>query len=772
MKISLNWLNDFVDLKNLNSEQICKILTSCGLETGGVEIFNPVNNCGEFLIGEIVDCWPHPNADKLKCTLVDIGQEEKLNIVCGAPNARKGIKVVVAPVNANLVSFSGEKFKIKKSKIRGEVSEGMLCAEDEIGLSEDHEKIIELNTDLPNGSSLKKIYNDQEVIEIDITPNRADACSHLGVARDLKAVKNLHLNYPDLFKFKNVINNPKSAILCDECPRLSTVIVKNLKVTNSPVWIQERLKAVGIRSINNIVDITNYVMLELGQPLHAYDLASIENENLIIRKSQPGEKFLALNKENYELTGNELVVADEKKILSLAGVMGGLNSGVKENSTSILFESACFNSSIIRKTSKKLNLKSEASYRFERGTDPFITLTALQRVCFLLKQQQPDILFENVTDSFVKEPEYRKIYFNYERAKKLIGIEIPNETIAEILTRLDIRLENISHEGFTALVPPYRVDVCREADLIEEILRIYGYDNIPCEENFKMTILKDQFNNVANANFIKNKISKVLATRGFQEIFTNSLTSNENAADDKIVLINSVSSKLNAMRTSMLPNILEVVDYNFNHDQKVIKIFEIGKTYHKDVEKNIYEVEHCACAIANKKQKIFSFFDLKNEIYNVFRSLGFTNLKENLEEDGVEIFIQEEKVCSIKNIFHNDYEIFFADILLNKIPKLQMSVYSEISKFPSVVRDLSLVVNKNVSYQDVKKVVENFNSEFITDYKVVDVYEKNLSDKKTYTISFTLNSLKHTLSDKIIQTTMSNLIAEFENKIQAKIFEG
>ncbi|MDR2402019.1 MAG: phenylalanine--tRNA ligase subunit beta [Cytophagales bacterium] len=771
MKISLAWLSDFVDLKDIDCEQICKILTACGLEAEGVEIFNPVNNCGEFLIGEIVEAWQHHNADKLKCTRVDIGQEEFFNIVCGAPNVRKGIKVVVAPVNATLITFTGEKIKIKKSKIRGEISEGMLCAEDEVGLSNVHETIIELDTDLPNGSSLKKIFKDQEIVEIDITPNRADACSHLGVARDLRAVKNLSLHYPDLYNFKNIVVNPKPLTLCDECSRLSTVVVKNLKITNSPDWIQDRLNAVGVRSINNVVDATNYVMMELGQPLHAYDLSCIADENIFIRRARMGEKFRALNKEDYELTGNELVVADKEKVLSLAGVMGGLNSGVKNNSTSILFESACFDPSIVRKTSKKLNLKSEASYRFERGTDPFITLTALQRVCFLLQQQQPDILIENITDSFTKEPEYRKIYFNYERAKKLIGTEIPNETITEILTRLDVKLENISPEGFTALVPPYRVDVCREADLVEEILRIYGYDNVSCEENFKITILNDQFSEVANANFIKNKISNVLAARGFQEIFSNSLASSDDVDEDKVILANSVSSKLNSLRTSMLPNILEVVDYNFNHDQKVIKIFEIGKTYHREVNKNIHEVEHCACAIANKKQKIFSFFDLKNEIYNVLQALNFLALEEKLESNGVSIFVKDEKLCSIKTILHNGYEIFFADIILSEIPKLQMSFYTEISKFPNVVRDLSVVIDKNISYQDIKKIIEDFDSAFITDYKIVDVYEKEFADKKTYTISFTLHSLKYTLSDKIIQTTMSSLIAEFENKIQAKIFE-
>lgn len=770
MKISLEWLNDFIDLKNINAEQICQILTSCGLETNKGENFNPVNNCGDLIIGEIVDCWQHPNADKLQCTLVDVGKEEKLNIVCGAPNARKGLKVIVAPVNATLISFSGERFKIKKSKIRGELSEGMLCAEDEIGLSDSHEKIIELNTSLPNGTSLKEIYKDQEIIEVDITPNRADACSHLGVARDLKAVKNLSLNYPQLYNFKDIKRNPKSIMLCDDCSRFSTVSVKNVKITDSPDWIKERLNAVGIRSINNIVDITNYVMLELGQPLHAYDLSYItEDQNIFIRKSQPGEMFLALNKGNYELTGNELVIADKEKILSLAGVMGGLNSGIKNDSNAILFESACFTPSMIRKTSKKLNLKSESSYRFERGTDPCITLNALKRVCFLLKQQQPEVIIENVSDSFLKEPEYKKIYFNYERVRKMIGVEIPNETMGDILTRLDIILENVTHDGFTALVPPYRVDVDREADLVEEILRIYGYDNIPCDKNFSLKVLDDQFSEVTNLNLIKNKISDVLAFRGFQEIFTNSLTSSENTGTDGVLLINSVSSKLNSMRTSMLPSMLEVVDYNFNHDQKFLKLFEIGKTYHQGQDK-ITEIEHCSCVIANRKQTDTYFFDLKNEIYNVFQSIGFVHLKENLVQDGVEIFIENEKVCYLKSISYEDYEVVFADIILNEIPQLKMSVYFEISKFPSVIRDLSLILDKSITYQDIKKVVEDFNSEFISDYKVVDIYDKEL-DKKTYTISFTLSSLKNTLNDKTIQNIMTKLIGEFENKIHAKILK-
>ncbi len=771
MKISLSWLNDFIDLNQLSSEQICKTLTSCGLETGKLETFNPVNNCDELVIGEIVDCWAHPNADKLKCTLVDIGGEEKLNIVCGAPNARKGIRVVVAPVNATLITFSGEKFKIKKSKIRGEVSEGMLCAEDEIGLSNNHEKIIELDTDLPNGSSLKEIYKDQEVIEVDITPNRADACSHLGVARDLRAVKNLFLKFPDLHNFKDIISNPKFIHLNNDCNKFSTVTVKNVVVTESPKWIKERLRAVGIRSINNIVDITNYVMMELGQPLHAYDLSTINNENIFVRRANNGEKFLDLKNTNHELTENDLVVADNEKILSLAGVMGGLNTGINDNTTSVLFESAHFNSTVVRKTSKKLSLQTDASYRFERGTDPFMTLTALQRVCFLLKQQQPDILIENVTDSVVGILENRKIYCNYEYIDKLIGMKIPHDIIADILTRLDINLENITHDGFTAIVPLYRVDVCRKADLVEEILRIYGYDNIEYEENLNIVFFKDQFKDITKAHFIKNKISDILAARGFLETFTNSLTSAENTGDDKIVLLNSVSSKLNVMRTSMVPSLLEVVDYNFNHDQKVLKIFEIGKTYHR-YEEGAKEIEHCACMIANKKQKIFSFFDLKNEIYNVFQSLGFNKLNEKLENDGVDIFIEKEKVCSVKNIAHDNYEIFYADIILNKIPELKASFYSEISKFPNVIRDLSLIIDKKVTYQDIKNVIENFNSEFIIDYKVVDTYAKDDSDKKTYTLSFTLNSLKSTLNDKIIQTTISNLIAEFENKIHAQILEG
>ena len=771
MKISLPWLNDFVDLNNLSSEQICKTLTSCGLETSGIETFNPVNNCDELIIGEIVDCWPHPNADKLKCTLVDVGAEEKLNIVCGAPNARKGIRVVVAPVNATLITFSGEKFKIKKSKIRGEVSEGMLCAEDEIGLSDNHEKIIELDTDLPNGSSLKEIYKDQEVIEVDITPNRADACSHLGVARDLRAVKNLFLKFPNLHNFKDIITNPKFIHLNDDCKKFSTVTVKNVIVKESPKWIKERLQAIGIRSINNVVDITNYVMMELGQPLHAYDLSTINGTDIFVRRANKGENFLDLKNTNHELTENDLVVADKEKVLSLAGVMGGLNSGVKDNTTQVLFESAHFNSTLVRKTSKRFSLQTDASYRFERGTDPFMTLTALQRVCFLLKQQQPDIVIENVTDSVIGNLENRKIYCNYEYIDKLIGMKIPHDIIADILTRLDINLENVTHEGFTAIVPLYRVDVCRKADLVEEILRIYGYDNVVYEENLNIVFLKDQFKNITKAHFIKNKISEILANRGFLETFTNSLTSSENTGDDKILLLNSVSSKLNAMRTSMAPSLLEVVEYNFNHDQKVLKIFEMGKTYHREGE-NTREVKHCACMIANKKQKIFSFFTLKNEIYNVFHSLGFTKLDEKLTQDGVDIFIAEEKVCSVKNIAHDNYEIFYADILLEKIPGLKASVYSEISKFPSVIRDLSLIIDKKVTYQDIKEVIENFNSEFIKDYKVVDTYEKDGSDKKTYTLSFTLSSLKSTLNDKIIQTTISHLISEFENKIQAQILES
>lgn len=771
MKISLSWLNDFIDLSHLNSEQICKTLTTCGLETSGVEIFNPVNNCDELLVGEIVDCWQHPNADKLKCTLVDVGREEKLNIVCGAHNARKGIRVVVAPENATLITFSGEKFKIKKSKIRGEVSEGMLCAEDEIGLSDNHEKIIELDTDLPNGSSLKQIYKDQEVIEVDITPNRADACSHLGVARDLRAVKNLFLKFPELHNFKDIITNPKFINLNEDCKKFSTVTVKNVVVKESPKWIKERLQAVGIRAINSIVDITNYVMMELGQPLHAYDLSTIEGEDIFIRRAHNGEHFLDLKNNNHELTENDLVIADKEKVLSLAGVMGGLNTGIKDNTTDVLFESAYFTPTVVRKTSKKLSLQTESSYRFERGTDPFMTLTALQRVCFLLKQQQPEILIENVTDSVVGNLEYRKIYCNYDYIDKLVGMSIPHNTIAEILTRLDINLENVSHEGFTAFVPLYRVDVCRKADLVEEILRIYGYDNIAYGDNLNIVFFKDQFKDVTKSHFIKNKISEVLAARGFLEIFTNSLTSSENTGDDKIVLLNSVSSKLNAMRTSMLPSLLEVVDYNFNHDQKVLKIFEIGKTYHRSGD-SIYEVEHCACMIANKKQKVFSFFDLKNEVYNALQFLGFNKIEEKLENNGVSIFIDGEKVCSLKDINHNDHEIFYADIILHNIPELKASVYSEISKFPSVIRDLSLVIDKNVTYQDIRNVIENFNSEFIKDYKVVDTYEKKDSDKKTYTISFTLNSLKSTLNDKIIQTTISNLINEFENKIHAQILEG
>jgi len=768
MKISLSWLKDFVDINSLSAEQICKTLTLSGLETGGISTFNPVNNCNELIIGEIVDCWQHPNADKLRCTLVDIGAEEKLNIVCGAPNARKGIRVVVAPVNTTLITFSGEKFKIKKSKIRGEVSEGMLCAEDEIGLSNNHEQIIELDTNLPNGSSLKEIYKDQEVIEIDITPNRADACSHLGVARDLKAVKNLFLKFPELHNFKDVITNPKFVNIEENCKRFSTVTIKNIVVKESPDWIKERLRAVGMRAINNIVDITNYVMMELGQPLHAYDLSTIEGENIFIRKAHNGENFLDLKNKNHVLTENDLVITDKEKVLSLAGVIGGLTSRVKDDTTDVMFESACFNSTSVRKTSKKLSLQSESSYRFERGTDPCMTLTALQRVCFLLKQQQPDVVIENVTDSVVGNLEFRKIYCNYEYIDRLIGMSIPHDVIADILTRLDINVENVSHEGFTTLVPLYRVDVCRKADIVEEILRTYGYDNIIEDENLNIVFFKDQFKNVSKSHLIKCKISDILSARGFLEIFTNPLTSTENTGDDKITLLNSVSSKLNAMRTSMIPSLLEIINYNFNHDQKVVKIFEIGKTYHRE-ENNICEVEHCACAIANKKQQIFSFFDLKNEIHNVLKSLDFNNFDEKLEDDGIGIFIGEEKICTVKKISHPDYEIFYADIILGKLPELQASVFSEISKFPSVIRDLSLVIDKNVTYQDIKNVIKEFNSEFIKDYKVVDTYEKEGSNKKTYTLSFTLNSLKGTLNDKIIQTTISNLIAKFENKIQAQI---
>lgn len=812
MKISYSWLKDYIDIPE-SPEEIGQVLTSTGLEVENIESFEKVRGgLKGLVIGEVLTCSKHPNADKLSLTTVDVGGGKILNIVCGAPNVKAGQKVVVALVGTTLYPSKGEPFTIKAAKIRGEQSEGMICAEDEIGLGESHAGIMVLDTNVPNGTPAADYFNVQSdhVLEIGLTPNRADAASHIGVARDIKAAKKRVLNWPSVDGFKADENNPVTITVEDQqgCIRYSGLTIKGVTVSESPAWLQNRLRSIGLTPINNVVDITNFVLHEVGQPLHAFDADKIAGNKVIVKTLPAGTKFKTLDGKERSLLATDLMICSERDGMCIAGVFGGIDSGITDQTQDVFLESACFSPDYIRKTAMHHQLKTDASFRFERGTDPAITVYALKRAALLISEIAGGTISQ-VTDVYPKEVSDRQIIVKDKNVKRLIGKEIPRSEMFDILERLDIKVTAKEENSFAVAVPPYRVDVVQEADVVEEILRIYGFNNIELSDRTGTDFFADF--PVRDNEKYKRAISELLVSNGFFEIWTNSLTNKSYyeqhpvpVKGGPVEMLNKLSEEQGILRLSMLFTGLEVCVYNINRKQKDLKLFEHGKIYWKEARemkgsaKNsdivYHEEERLALYMTGQvetenwqhKTQSVSYYDLTQHVYEILRKTGFRNVKKSpLSESPFEygLVLSDEsaneigKVGKVKTSILKSFgirqELFYAELnssLLFKAanPKL---VIQEVSRFPEVRRDLSLVLDRQVSFDEIKELIHSIEKRLIKDIIVFDVYEgENIpQNKKAYAMGFTLLDETKTLTDDEIDKTMNRLISAFEQKLGAVI---
>jgi phenylalanyl-tRNA synthetase beta chain len=798
MKISYQWLQEFIELKE-SPERTAELLTKAGLEVESVDAFESLKGgLKGLVVGEVLTCEKHPGADKLSKTTVDVGNGTILPIVCGAPNVAAGQKVVVATVGTTVYPVSGEPFKINKAKIRGEVSEGMICAEDEIGLGVSHDGILVLTTELPNGTPAAELFDvtSDAVLEIGLTPNRADAASHLGVARDLVALLRKPLkNFQKPFNASGgscpvsiSIETPES------CLRYSGLVISNLEVKESPAWLQNRLKSIGLNPINNVVDATNYMLHHLGQPLHAFDLSKVKGAKIRVAHVSEGTSFVTLDGTSRKLSANDLMICNESEAMCIAGVFGGKDSGVSESTTSIFLESAYFSPTSVRKTAQRHGLKTDSSFRFERGTDPNMPVVALQQAAMLIQEIAGGTISEAI-DVYPKPVENFRIDTSYETIDRLIGKKIGNERIREILTDLGIQILNNNEEHMNLSVPPFKVDVQKDADIVEEVLRIYGYDNIELSDRLSAAYL---------ANFPekdKDKLHKLLGSllsdNGFNEIMTNSLTKPVYAeslglAGESVEILNKLSEELAVMRQSMLFTGLEVIAHNVNRRQKDLKLYEFGKVYRKSEGKYIEENKLAVYCTGNQQSeswnttnKTSDFFELNAFVTKILSKLHIQPISKSEATAGVFSYgnaysLKKNNVVEIGKVSDKFLKlvdlkqpVFYAEFNLDALVKLYNNkiTFSELNKFPEVRRDLSLVLDKKITFDQIQDLALKQEKKLITDINVFDVYEgKNLGeDKKAYAISFTLQDFEKTLTDQVIEATMNKLMATFEKELNAVI---
>ena len=816
MNISYNWLKEYINL-DIEPNKVSEILTDIGLEVGSIEEKQSIKGGLEGLvIGKVLTREKHPNADKLSKTTVDIGTGEILPIVCGAPNVDAGQTVVVATVGTTLYD-GDESFKIKKSKIRGEVSEGMICAEDEIGLGTSHDGIMVLSDDVKIGTLAKdyfKVENDI-IFEVDLTPNRIDSASHYGVARDLVAYlkqnnSNITLNKPSVEAFKTESNSFQVGITVENkeaCPRYSGVTINNVEVKDSPDWLQNRLRAIGLMPINNIVDVTNFVLHELGQPLHAFDGDQITGDQIVVKTLESKTKFITLDEKERELDNQDLMICNVNEGMCIAGVFGGLHSGVSKSTKKVFLESACFNPVYVRKTAKRHILNTDASFRFERGTDPNITVYALKRAALLIKEVAGGEISSDIIDIYPEPIQDFVFDVKIKNIHRLIGKQLPVDQIKTILEGLEIKITNETSEGFTVQVPPYRVDVTREVDVIEEILRIYGYNNIEMPEEVHSTLV---YSEKPDNQRMKRTITDQLIGNGFQEIMCNSLTKasyfenlNSLKSEETVILTNPLSSDLNAMRQSLLFGGLESIIHNVNRKNADLKLFEFGNTYFlKNKEKANYaegyqEIQKLGLFITGESVNVnwaspsnqVSFFHIKSYVENILIRMGIdlNSLNENTaqhdffndcytitDRNNREVALLGQISNSILSSFDIEKPVFYAEInwdLLLQLSAKSKTTFKELSKFPEVKRDLALLIDKSVSFKQVKDIAYKTEKKLLTNVSLFDVFEgeKLGADKKSYAVSFTLLDETKTLNDKQIDKIMKKLISNYEREIGAQL---
>lgn len=800
MKIAYNWLLELIKTEG-SPAQIAEILTGTGLEVESIESFE--SNKGGLkgiVVGEVLTCEKHPNADKLRLTTVNIGTNSPLQIVCGAPNVAVGQKVMVATVGSKIYPTQGEPFTINKSKIRGEVSEGMICAEDELGLGESHAGIMVLPTDYEVGKEANAYfptYSDY-TIEIGLTANRGDAASHLGVARDLRAVTGIPIQLPVVSsQIPNTVCPITITVNDTDCKRYAGLVVEGVTVKPSPSWLQNKLKTIGLNPINNIVDATNYVLHALGQPLHAFDLAKINGQSIIVQKAAKGTRFVTLDKVERTLLGHELMICDDQKPLAIAGVFGGLDSGITENTSAIFIESAYFDAASIRKTAKAHGLSTDASFRYERGTDPEMVVYALKLVAQLIVSLSGGNITSGITDIYPTPIAPIHLPFSIQRFTKLIGQDIPLATIKTILTNLDIQVTEDSTAGFLNLViPAYRSDVTREADIAEEILRIYGLNQIaiPTQIKSSVTPTTDDFN-----YHLRNRAANYLSHSGFYEIVSNSLSKSAYYTDvekhETVLLLNPLSQDLDTLRFDMLFSGLETLQYNHNRKVQHMKCFEMGYTY-KKIDGKYLEIPHLTLwmygnhriANWNTTAEPITFYSLKAVVAKLLKHLGI------LDKVEMDYHIPHNHLYQAVRISKNQHElvtfgivnpeiaerfdlkdpVFVADFNWSAIRETTSNnhlKFKPISAYPQVRRDLALLVEEHVSYAQIEKIAYKTVPTKLQLMDAFDVYQgdKIESGKKSYAISFILQHNEKTLTDAEIDQTMLALVNAFQKELGATL---
>ena len=819
MNISYNWLKEYVNF-DLTPDEVSAALTSIGLEIDGVEEVQTIKGGLEgIVIGEVLTCEPHPNSDHMHITTVNLGQGDPVQIVCGAPNVAAGQKVVVATLGTKL--YDGDDcFTIKKSKLRGVESFGMICAEDEIGVGTAHDGIIVLPADAVPGTPAKDYYNIQSefVLEVDITPNRADACSHYGVARDLYAylIQNgykAELKRPSVegfavdnhdFEIAVEVENPEA------CPRYAGVSIKGVTVKESPEWLQDKLRLIGIRPINNIVDITNYILHAYGQPLHCFDADKIKGGKIVVKNSAEGTKFVTLDEVERKLSEKDLMICNAEEPMCIAGVFGGLDSGTTESTKDVFIESAYFNPTSVRKTARRHGLNTDASFRFERGIDPNGVIYALKEAALLIKELAGGTISSDIKDLYPTPLPNFNVELTYAKVHSLVGKDIPVETIKSIVTSLEMKIVNETAEGLSLEVPAYRVDVQRDCDVIEDILRIYGYNNIEIPTTLKSSLTTK--GEVDHSQKLQNIISEQLVGCGFNEILNNSLTAaayydglETYASENLIRLMNPLSNDLNVMRQSLLFGGLESIQHNANRKSADLKFFEFGNTYffhaeNRNEEKALSpysEQYHLALWVTGKRvanswahaEENSSVYELKAYVMNIFARLGLNmsnvvigNLSSDIYAVALSVHTRGGKLLAtfgqvskkIQKAFDIDNEVYYAEINWNELMKAIKSSkvnFKELSKFPAVKRDLALLIDKKVQFAEIEKIAFESEKKLLKRVELFDVYEgKNLeAGKKSYAVSFLLQDETATLNDKQIDKIMQKLIKNLQTKLDAKL---
>ena len=819
MNISFKWLKNYADI-DLSAEQVATLLTDIGLEVEGFEKVETIRGGLEgVVVGQVLTCVDHPDSDHLHITTVDVGAEAPLNIVCGAANCRQGLKVMCATVGAVLYPIGAEEgFKIKRSKIRGVESLGMLCAEDELGIGTSHEGIIELPESAVVGTPAREYYHieDDYLIAIGLTPNRVDAASHIGVARDIVAYlksqgQRAELRMPSVDGF--AVDNHDLTVAVEvanttACPRYAGVTVKGCKIAPSPEWMQNYLRAAGINPKNNLVDITNFVLFELGQPLHAFDAQKIEGGKIVVRNCDEGTPFVTLDGVERKLSAADLMICSAERPMCLAGVYGGLDSGVSDTTTDIFIESAYFNPVSVRKSAKRHGLNTDSSFRFERGIDPNMQVYALKRAALLFKELAGGTISSEICDIYPVKVEPFRFDFSLSRAKMLIGKDIDDQTIKNIITALDVVIESEQNGILSVAVPPYRVDVQREADLVEDVLRIYGYNNVEIPTQVRSTLSYAQ---KPDKNHLYNMVADMLTARGYTEIMSNSLTKAayyENLecykAENCVKILNPLSTDLNVMRQTLLFNTLEAVALNINHKNGDLKLYEAGNCYYYNAQNATEEnplaaySENYRLAIAvtggdaapswNCKANQTSFFTLRAAVELMLKRFGLDIY--NLKCEGCNFDIFSDAIClSVNNkplvwmgqvsaklckTMGIKQEVFFAEVdfdLLVKATRKHKITVTELPKYPEVKRDLALLVDKGVSFAQLRAIAFATERKLLKSVALFDVYEGDRlpEGKKSYALSFILEDKTQTLNDKTIERTMANLQAAFEKQLGASI---